>query len=195
MRQACAALAEAHASGLIHRDVKPANVYATRQGRRYDIVKVLDFGMVKPVGGDLKDSGPTLTFEGNLRGTPVYMSPEQAVGELDIDQRSDIYGLGALAYELLTGRPPFDGANVPAVLVAVVHDAAVPPSRLRPEVPGDLEKVVLRCLAKRAEDRFPDAYALEDALLACSDSSSWDAKTATEWWLARSQPLSSVSQR
>src|SRR5215831_5006090 len=104
LRQVCAALQEAHTAGLTHRDIKPGNVLVCERGGHHDVAKLLDFGLV--LGHGLKD-GCKLTLEGAIAGTPAYMSPEQAAGKSDLDGCSDIYSLGAVAYFLLTGEPPF----------------------------------------------------------------------------------------
>ena len=165
LRQVCGALRKAHAAGLIHRDIKPSNIFAARQGGLGDVAKLLDFGFVLPTAilGEA-----TLTGEGQILGTPLYMSPEQAKGGHELDERSDIYSLGAVAYHLLTGRPPFQAKGRTAVLIAHARDPVEPPSRVRPGIPEDLERVVLRCLAKPPDERFPDAEALEQALGACA---------------------------
>ena len=107
LRQVCGALREAHAAGLIHRDIKPSNVFAAHRGGMDDVAKLLDFGLVLPAAGP---PAPHLTGEGQVLGTPLFMSPEQAMGGgRVVDERSDLYSLGAVAYYLLTGRPPFDG--------------------------------------------------------------------------------------
>src|SRR5262249_3658614 len=105
LRQVCGALQEAHAAGLIHRDIKPANIFACARGGQFDVAKLLDFGLVQSVR--LEGDGQRLTQEGALAGTPAYMAPEQAAGETHLDGRSDLYSLGAVAYFLLTGQPPF----------------------------------------------------------------------------------------
>jgi serine/threonine-protein kinase len=185
LRQACGALAEAHGAGLIHRDLKPGNLFAARRGGLHDIVKLLDFGLVKPQDDDERDAG--MSREGFVRGTPQYMAPEQVTGAGAIDRRCDLYALGGVAYFLLTGRPPFDGPNAVAVMIAQARDPVEPPSGLRPEVPADLEAVVLRCLAKAPGDRFPDAEALERALAACACAADWDAARAAAWWAERDE--------
>ena len=154
LRQACEALAEAHAAGLIHRDLKPGNLFATRRGGRYDFVKLLDFGLVTEVDGP---AGAVDGHERAVAGTPAYMAPEQVLNDRPLDHRCDLYALGAVAYHLLTGRPPFDGESPTRVMDAQVRDPVVPPTRIRPDVGDDLERVVLRCLAKAPEDRFSDA--------------------------------------
>jgi serine/threonine-protein kinase len=172
-------LREAHAIGLIHRDIKPGNLFAAQRGGVYDVVKLLDFGLVKPMADT---TSARLTHEGAVSGTPLFMSPEQARGLRDVDARSDIYSLGAVAYALLTGRPPFERPSAFDVMIAHARDEAVPPSRLRPDVPADLERVVLRCLAKNPEERYPDTDSLEQALAACAAADQWTQTEAARWW-------------
>jgi serine/threonine-protein kinase len=179
LRQVCGALREAHAAGLIHRDLKPSNIFAARCGGMEDVAKLLDFGLVRP-SSTARTS--YLSAEGQILGTPLFMSPEQARGTRELDERSDIYSLGAVAYYLLTGQPPFEGENGLAVLIAHARDPVVPPSQVRPGIPEDLERVVLRCLAKDPADRFLDAERLERALGDCSCVGDWDPARATRWW-------------
>jgi tRNA A-37 threonylcarbamoyl transferase component Bud32 len=179
LRQTCRGLREAHEVGLIHRDIKPGNVFAAQRGGLYDVVKLLDFGLVKPVG---ENPLARLSHEGGITGTPLFMSPEQARGLNDLDARSDIYSLGAVAYALLTGRPPFDGTNAIDVMIAHVRDEPVWPSQLEADVPADLERVILRCLAKSAEDRFQDVDSLEQALAECAAADQWTQWHAAGWW-------------
>jgi serine/threonine-protein kinase len=179
LRQACQGLREAHAIGLIHRDIKPGNLFAAQRGGLYDVVKLLDFGLVKPVAEMLS---PRLTQEGAISGTPLFMSPEQARGMSDLDARSDIYSLGAVGYTLLCGRPPFERTSPLDVLIAHARDEAVPPSKLEADIPADLERVILRCLAKRPEDRFQDAASLEQALAECAAADQWTQADAVRWW-------------
>jgi serine/threonine-protein kinase len=180
--QACAALREAHAMGLIHRDVKPANLMICERGGVHDVVKVLDFGLVKAVGLDGGDE--SLTQEGAIAGTPAYMSPEQAAGHTHLDARSDVYSLGALAYFLLTGLPPFPRDTVIQQIIAHIHDPVRPLTDLRPEVPADLQAVVLRCLEKDPARRFADVNNLHEALAACACAGQWTAGLAAQWWQA-----------
>ena len=128
LRQVCHSLGEAHARGLVHRDVKPANILLCRLGPDDDFVKVLDFGLVKHTA-----AGQTMTvvsMDGTVVGTPSYMAPESALGHRDVDGRTDIYSLGCVAYYMLTGRPVFSGETPVATAVAHVNNAPVPP-RLR----------------------------------------------------------------
>ncbi|MFO0952016.1 MAG: serine/threonine-protein kinase [Isosphaeraceae bacterium] len=185
VRQVCAALARAHALGLIHRDLKPANVFVALRGGDFDVAKVLDFGLVKVSDPD----APELTADRHVSGTPLYMSPEQAVGTRDIDARVDIYALGGVAYYAVTGRPPFLGDTAMQVMMAHVRDLPEPPSMIRPGVPHDLELVILRCLAKKPEDRYQDVRELSAALAACACAAEWDPAKAEEWWAENVQPL------
>jgi eukaryotic-like serine/threonine-protein kinase len=183
LRQVCGALREAHAVGLVHRDVKPGNVMVCSAGGVYDTAKLLDFGLVLP-RADAPDV-EKLTQEGLVAGTPAYMSPEQAGGREGLDARSDIYSVGALAYFLLTGRPPFAGRSAVGVLAAHLYESPGPPSAHRPDLPADLEAVVLRCLAKDPAERFPDVEGLERALTECPAVGRWTEREAAEWWRAR----------
>ena len=165
LRQICGALAEAHARGLIHRDIKPGNVMICERGGVRDVAKLLDFGLVLPPAGDA--DGDKLTQDGAVTGTPAYLSPEQAGGQEAVDARSDIYSVGALAYFLLTGFPPFAGRTGMKLIAAHLYEVPEPLSRRRPDVPADLEVVVLRCLAKEPDKRFHDVGSLDRALAAC----------------------------
>jgi serine/threonine-protein kinase len=182
LRQACDALREAHDSGLIHRDIKPANLMAAYRGGHYDVSKLLDFGLVKTLS---EDESVQLSREGNVPGSPLYMAPEQVMQSSPPDRRTDIYGLGAVAYFTLTGRPPFLGDNPMAVMVAHARDPVRPPSELRPEIPADLESIVLKCLAKNPDDRYPDTATLAEALETCADAPNWSPRHAAEWWQNR----------
>jgi serine/threonine-protein kinase len=179
LRQVCGALREAHGTGLIHHDLKPSNIFAAWRGGVDDVAKLLDFGLVRPAA---TTGAAHLSGEGQILGTPLFMSPEQAMGARKLDERSDIYSLGAVAYYLLTGRPPFDGESGIGVMIAHARDPVVPPSRGRPDVPEDLERVVLRCLAKDPAERFPDSKSLEGALGACDCAGDWDQDRAARWW-------------
>ena len=151
------ALSFAHRNGVVHRDVKPGNVLITRTGQ----VKVTDFGIARAA----RDSaGENLTQTGTVMGTATYFSPEQAQGQ-SIDQRSDVYALGVVLYEMVTGRPPFQGDNPVAIAYQHVQETPVPPAQLNPDVPPDLQAVILRALAKRPEDRYATANDLRADLL------------------------------
>jgi serine/threonine-protein kinase len=178
LRQACQALREAHGLGMIHRDIKPANLFAAYRGGLYDVTKILDFGLAKRKA---ETPAMQLSQHGSITGSPLYMSPEQASGQR-ADHRSDIYSLGAVAYYLLTGRSPFQGNTALSVMIAHARDAAPPPSALRADNPPDLERVVLRCLAKDPAERFQDATGFERALAGCADAERWTEDRAAQWW-------------
>ncbi|MGK3993158.1 serine/threonine-protein kinase [Sorangium sp. So ce1024] len=159
--QACEALAEAHAAGIVHRDLKPANLFLTRRADGSPCVKVLDFGISKvaPSGSD-----PRITDTKAVMGSPLYMSPEQLKSSRDVDARTDIWSLGVILFELLTGAPPFDGATMPQLCVAIMQAAPRPIASFRADVPPGLEAVILRCLEKAPERRFRDVGELASAL-------------------------------
>lgn len=179
LRQTCSALAEAHAAGLIHRDLKPGNLYISERGGLCDFVKVLDFGLVKRMH---QAAGEQLTADHAISGTPLYMSPEQALGNHGLDPRCDLYALGAIAYHMLTGQPPFPGDNPMAVMIAHVKEDVSPLTNIRADIPDDLQQVVLRCLSKEPDDRFADATEMDRALAACAAAGDWDAQQAAVWW-------------
>jgi eukaryotic-like serine/threonine-protein kinase len=146
----------AHTRGIIHRDLKPANILFTADG----VPKVSDFGLVKRL-----DADDAQTRSGEFMGTPAYMPPEQAAGHAKaVGPEADVYALGAILYECLTGRPPFRGATVLDTLRQVLNDEPAPPRRLRPEVPADLEAVCLKCLEKSPSHRYRTGEALADDL-------------------------------
>jgi eukaryotic-like serine/threonine-protein kinase len=187
-RQVSAGLAEAHAIGLVHRDLKPANIFITVRGGEPDVAKVLDFGLVKVT----KDKGAVdLTSDQRVSGTPLYMAPEQVTGDRALEARADIYAMGAMIYFCLTGQPPFKGGSPFEVMMAHARDPVVPPTQLCAEIPSDLERVVLRCLAKKPDDRYPDVKALGKALAACAAANEWDAEKAEEWWAETGQSSAS----
>ncbi|MEX0676086.1 MAG: serine/threonine-protein kinase [Pirellulales bacterium] len=185
LRQVCGALREAHAVGLVHRDIKPANILACQTGEMYDVAKLLDFGLVRVHG--LSKDGNTLTGIGTIAGTPAFMSPELAAGANEVDERSDIYSLGAVAYFLLTGRPPFVHATSVETMAAHLSEAVVPPRRLHAEIPTDLEEVVMRCLEKEPGKRFQEIVVVEEAFASCACSRGWSWEQAADWW--RSQDV------
>jgi eukaryotic-like serine/threonine-protein kinase len=179
--QACDSLAEAHASGLVHRDVKPANIVVCRWGLRWDFVKVLDFGLVKTAF----DAGPDdhLTSEGTITGTPAYMAPEAALGARRVDARVDLYGLGCVAYWLLTGERVFKGRTAAELLLHHVRTPPVPPSeRVGRELPAGLDALVLACLAKEPDERPASAEWLAARLTECEMPEPWTGDRARLWW-------------
>jgi serine/threonine-protein kinase len=172
LRQVCGALSEAHAIGLIHRDIKPGNVMVCARGGRHDVVKVLDFGLVLDRGG----GDDKLTREGTVAGTPAYMSPEQAAGD-PVDHRADVYAVGAVGYFLLSGRAPFGAGSAMRTIAAVLTAAPEP----LVGVPDELAGVVMRCLAKAPGERFPTADELDAALAGCG-CGGWSHRQAADWW-------------
>lgn len=180
LAQACESLEEAHAKGMVHRDIKPTNLFLCRLGTTCDFVKLLDFGLVKRF---LAGQKTLLTLEGAAVGTPAFMAPEVALGEKRIDGRADVYGLGCVAFWLLTGRTVFEEENPTAMALAHVKKEPLPPSRLAEvEVPAELDALVLGCLAKQPEARPPSASDLKRRLRSCSAASSWGAEDAERWW-------------
>ncbi|MCI0451924.1 MAG: serine/threonine protein kinase [Candidatus Latescibacteria bacterium] len=183
LRAACDSLADAHHRGLIHRDVKPGNIFTCRRGREFDFVKVLDFGLVKSV----LEPGETLTqLTGTnaTSGTPGFMAPEMVTGEAPVDGRADIYALGCVGYWLLTGQMVFDGKSPMAILVQHVKED--PPSirsRTEIEVPPRLEELVHACLAKDPDDRPVSAQQLGDMFAELAATlPAWTQDRAEKWW-------------
>jgi serine/threonine protein kinase len=187
LRQACSSLVEAHERGLVHRDIKPANLFVTALGSDFDVLKVLDFGVVKAT---LAETTPHLTQPGRAQGTPAFMAPELALGEPDLDGRADLYSLGCVAFWMLTGMLVFEGDNAARMIMDHVQTPPRAPSSCSElEVPPALDEIVLRCLAKEPGERFRSAADLRDALGAVSPRSPWTESRAREWWLAHGSEL------
>jgi hypothetical protein len=188
LAQASGALSEAHATGLIHRDIKPANMILTERADEPDIVKVVDFGLVKTL--ETAPGDAAVTNVDAITGTPMYLAPEAIASPDTIDARSDLYALGAVGYFLLVGHHVFEAATVVEVCSKHLLEAPVPPSqRLGRPVSPDLEALVLTCLAKRREDRPASAEAMRVALLACADAGKYDVAGARAWWRDRGATL------
>ena len=179
-----AALQHAHEMGVVHRDLKPDNVFLARRKRGGETVKVLDFGLARIIGtasgGDVI-AGPSITRAGVVFGTPEYMAPEQCEGA-PIDARTDLYALGGILYHLLTGAPPFRAEHFLQLLSKQVEEAPEPPRRRRPEadIPPALEAIVLRCLAKPPDERFQTAAAVGEALAPFVDAAPSSQRAADE---------------
>ena len=181
LRQVCHSLGEAHSRGLVHRDIKPANLFVCRYGRDADFVKVLDFGLTRPVG---PPGAAGLTSPGVRLGTPGYMAPEQVFG-LPSDPRTDVYALGCVGYWLLAGRKPFEAENGAELLR--MHAQSAPPSLAAascPDVSERLEAIILSCLAKEPAERPASADALSEALGQSLDCPPWSDEDARAWWEA-----------
>lgn len=181
LTQICESLAEAHDVGLIHRDIKPSNLHLCCTSRQSDVVKVLDFGLVRPI--DLEEAAPTPTLDQALPGTPAYMSPEQIMNPRSVDARTDIYALGCVAYWLLTGRNVFDGRTAIEVLSHHVRTAPVPPSQISEEkISPRLEELILSCLEKDPADRPTSAERLISMLQESVAGARWTPEQARRWW-------------
>ncbi|WP_236516326.1 serine/threonine-protein kinase [Sandaracinus amylolyticus] len=182
LRQACGSLAEAHEAGLVHRDIKPSNLVVSRRAGQGDVLKVLDFGLVKDVRGEAGDE--RVSTHGVIVGTPLYLSPEAISAPENVGPASDLYALGAVAYWLLTGTPVFAGTSVVELCASHLSDRPVTPSARGVIVPPKLEALVMACLAKAPSDRPASAAALASAI-AASDAGTWTQKDADAWWSAQ----------
>ena len=180
LRQICGSLAEAHGVGLIHRDIKPANVILCERGGAPDVVKVVDFGLVR----DIRGADVTVTGEPTIAGTPLYLAPEAIRAPETLDGRGDLYAVGAVGYFLLTGRPVFEGGTLVDVCGHHLHTAPEPPSRRVAALDPALEACILDCLRKEPEARPPTARALEERLAACPVPP-WSEADARAWWATR----------
>jgi len=177
LRQACRSLGEAHAVGLLHRDIKPHNLFLCRLGLDFDVVKVLDFGLVK----SLRDHDSNITTADVLTGTPAYMAPERVLGG-DADERSDLYALGCVAYWMLTGRTVFAGDPM-TMMIHHARTPATPPSKVAgAPLPARLDEIVLACLEKTPENRPSSALDLWQQLGDVPLETPWIADRAESWW-------------
>ncbi|HEU4405451.1 MAG TPA: serine/threonine-protein kinase [Polyangiaceae bacterium] len=161
--QACDGIAAAHAAGIVHRDLKPSNLFLARRADGTSTIKVLDFGISKLFGTDPRD-GVGLTRSGVVLGSPRYMSPEQVRGPKNVDTRTDVWGLGLVLYELLTGEPMYGPDPLPALCLAIVSEPPRPLRAKRPDAPAALEALLLRCLEKAPARRFQSVVELALAL-------------------------------
>jgi serine/threonine-protein kinase len=190
LSQMCHSLAEAHASGLIHRDIKPANIFVCRLGRDVDLVKVLDFGLVKRLAGD-----HAATSAGAVIGTPAFIAPEIALGQANVDGRADIYALGCVAYWLLTGQTVFESETAIGLMLAHVETRPDPPSqRVETAIPATLERLVMACLAKQPGDRPQTIEAVEDELRHVLEETPWSQADSRAWWALRPSELGATSR-
>jgi serine/threonine-protein kinase len=183
--QACEGLAEAHAKGLVHRDVKPENLFLTRLPDGSELVKVLDFGISKRMNDQRALSHAA---DGQSLGSPHYMAPEQMSAPADVDARADVWSLGVVLFELISGRLPFDGESVTTVCARVICRAPRPLRALRPEAPAALEGAISRCLSKRPADRFASVVELAEALVPFATADGTDSLARIRR-LSGAQPL------
>jgi serine/threonine-protein kinase len=175
--QALGALAEAHSIGLVHRDVKPSNLLLCRQGLAHDVVKVMDFGLVR----DTSAVEPSLASADEICGSPQTIAPEVVQGQ-PATPAADLYALGAVGCWLLTGKPIFDAEKVMEFVLAHVQRPPIPPSARGVAVPADLERALMSCLAKNPAERPASAEVLRGMLLACADAGRWTESDAAAWW-------------
>ncbi|MFZ5894876.1 MAG: serine/threonine-protein kinase [Myxococcota bacterium] len=181
LTQVCGALEEAHGVGLVHRDVKPANILVCVRGGVADLVKIVDFGLVKSTNSEAFDT--THTAVNQIVGTPLYMPPEAMTNPDSLGARGDLYSLGAVAYFLLAGRPPFMGHTIVEICAHHLHSVPASPSAFRSKpVPDKLEQLVLACLAKQPEDRPQSAHELAGMLADCNVAPAWSNERARTWW-------------
>jgi eukaryotic-like serine/threonine-protein kinase len=182
LKQICQSLAEAHARGLVHRDVKPANIYVCRMGLEYDFVKVLDFGLVK-FNGKKSMQNTLMTGDHATTGTPAFMAPEIILGEAQVDRRADVYALGCVAYYLLTGELVFEADTPMKMFLQHVQTQPVPPSqRTELPVPRELDDLILACLEKDPDKRPQDAEQVLQMARRCRTCITWDSDAAKNWW-------------
>ena len=177
--QICGSLSEAHQHGLVHRDVKPANILLTARSGLYDMIKVLDFGLVKQVERETME----LTHSDGITGTPMYMSPESVRDASTVDERSDLYSIGAVGYTLLTGLPPFDGdSSVDICLKQLNEDPVRPSDRIGGPLPDDLQNTLMNSLRKDPEQRPHSVQDFAESLRQCRDAFRWTTADAMRWW-------------
>jgi len=213
-------LAAAHAIGLIHRDVKPGNMMLCQVSGRHELLKLLDFGLVQDMGGaialagrpalaaaaamqsaeDRVDPERTRTGVRSLLGTPAFMAPESIARPAEVDARSDLYSLAAVGYFLLTGTSVFSGMTIGEICEHHLHSEPQRPSlKLGTSVPAGLEQLIMRCLAKRPEERVGSALQLVRELSQLSDVDPWTAQEAHDWWVdwsdARVEATAGLSER
>ena len=190
--QACEPIAEAHSIGIVHRDIKPQNLFVTRRVDGRPLIKVLDFGISKSID---TQTGLSLTRTSSIMGSPLYMSPEQMRSTKSVDQRTDIWALGVVLYELITGRVPWEAEAVPELCLKVVQDEPDPPKSLKPTLSEGLQAVILKCLRKDPKERFQNVAELAAAIepYAQSESRGSAERTALTLQVPSRPPMVSIS--
>jgi serine/threonine-protein kinase len=180
LRQACAALAEAHGKGLVHRDIKPENLMVCRHGGILDFLKILDYGLVKHLS---QQHSRDLTRNLRILGTPLYMAPERLRNPGDVDARADIYAIGAVAFLMLTGKKLFESADDLQLTSQILNEEAPRPSTVAPQpIPVEVDLLVLACVEKRREDRPQRIADLLEAFDALALEHRWTQREAELWW-------------
>jgi serine/threonine-protein kinase len=193
LSQICGSLAEAHTVGLIHQDIKPANVFLCERAGMVDMVKVLDFGLVRRFSRAEGVEGRTSMIapqQQDFVGTPHYIAPEALLGDGEVDGRTDLYSLGCVAHFLLTGATPFAGNTVLQVLGQHLHATAKPfAAKARWPISQELERIILGCLGKSRVQRPSDAATLYALLQQCPEARAWDQEQGRSWWAERGGAL------
>ena len=185
LRPVCGSLFEAHSSGLVHRDVKPANIMLNRRGCKLDFVKVLDFGLVKNIESESGQKNNALA------GTPLYMSPEAIQSPMSVDARSDIYAVGAVGYFLLTGKTVFTADGIAELCQKHVDETPIAPSaRIGKKISQELESAIMACLDKSRSNRPQTARELSDLLEKCPHAMDWSIEWSEQWWARHEQGAS-----
>jgi DNA-binding NtrC family response regulator len=177
LQQCCRSLAEAHAAGLLHRDIKPQNLFLCRMGVDYDVLKLLDFGLAC----SFREQNEHITRDGALTGTPAYMPPERGLGQ-EADERSDLYSLGCVAFYMLVGEPVFSGDPMSVMLKHIRTEPRAPSAAAKQSIPKDLDRIVLACLDKVPEKRPGSAMELWRSLSESSVAGRWNSVDAETWW-------------
>ncbi len=171
--QVLSALSAAHGAGIVHRDLKPANIFLVDTGALLPEVKLLDFGICRLVGSGMPEEDQSMTQTGTVLGTPTYMSPEQAMGDKDnIDHRTDVYAMGVILFECVTGNLPFTAPNYNSLIVTIITSNPANPKDLRPDLPDELERIILRSLEKDQGDRYQSSSEMFQDLLEYVDEAS-----------------------
>ncbi|CAN5650999.1 hypothetical protein BH09MYX1_BH09MYX1_30620 [soil metagenome] len=193
--QSLEAIAQAHAQGITHRDLKPANLFLHQRTDGSQIVKVLDFGIAKASNPFGEAGNHSLTSTKAMLGSPLYMSPEQLRSAKNVDARSDIWALGVILYELMTGAVPFNGETLGELFIAILEQPPIPMSQRRPEIPAALNDVVMRCLMRSADQRFQNVAELAEALLPFAPSRSTSSAERVAQALGKQLSASGLAHR